>query len=121
MSRFGGLFRSGLMNIVKFSALLRSPVGIGLVGGVTTAHACYAYGTKVDETITVSSKYQLNDNGMSLLMVTDDKGVHYRVPNSVWYWQWDAPERWEQLTVGESYDVTRYGWRVQALGLFPNV
>jgi hypothetical protein len=38
-------------------------------------------------------------NGFTNFMIVDDKGRHFNVNNSVWYWKWDAIEDWTTIQV----------------------
>ena len=56
-------------------------------------------------------------------MVIDDKGRHFNVNNSFWYWKWDAIEDWSNINVinNNKIRVSYYGYRIPILGIFPNI
>lgn len=95
-----------------------SALAIGCAG---TIHLTYAYGTKQQETITISDKYMMVRQGYTEFMVIDSKGRHFNIINSLWYWKWDAIEDWSSMKLGETLHVTYYGMRAPWGGLFPNV
>jgi hypothetical protein len=84
-------------------------------------HASYAHVTKQRKTITITDKYITVQKGFSEFMVVDDKGNHYKVQPSLWYWKWDANERWSKLRLGEDVYCGYYGVRMPILGIFPNI
>jgi hypothetical protein len=97
---------------------LRDP-RIFVVGA--TSHALYAYVTKQKKHITITDKYISVQKGFSEFMVVDIIGNHYKVPHSLWYWKWDANERWSKLRQGDEFYCSYYGWRIPILGIFPNI
>ena len=91
---------------------------LGLIGGI---HALYAYGTSNTEDVTVVNKYQMDAHGFTKFMVHDNKGRHYEVNNSLWYWKWDSVEDWANIKKGDCIHVKYYGIRSPLFGLFPNI
>ncbi len=100
---------------------------VGLRVGVTSlfiaGHGIYAYSTEEKDAITVIKKYKMNRGGYTDFMVVDDKGRHFNVNNSLWYWKWDSIEDWHNIEEKseEKLLIRYYGWRMPALGLFPNI
>jgi hypothetical protein len=91
---------------------------LGVAGGI---HALYAYGTSKTEEITIVSKYQIVNHGFTQFMIHDEKGRHYAVNNSLWYWKWDSIEDWSSMYKGDRIKVHYYGIRSPLFGLFPNI
>ena len=56
-------------------------------------------------------------------MIVDDKGRHFNINNSFWYWKWDAIEEWNNIQEQKETTlfVSYYGYRIPFLGLFPNL
>jgi hypothetical protein len=54
-------------------------------------------------------------------MIVDNKGRHFNVNNSLWYWKWDSIEDWEKIEKDKQLLVKYYGWRSPIFGLFPNI
>jgi hypothetical protein len=54
-------------------------------------------------------------------MIIDEKGNHYNVTNSIWYWKWNSIEDWHKIQTNKEFIIKYYGWRIPVLGLFPNV
>lgn len=97
----------------EFAAKL---IGVGVV-----CHGIYAYTTKAEDEIEIQNKYLVvNHIGTHFALNTND-GKQFMIPSSVWYWQFDVPEKWNKLEVGQKYKVKTYGYRIPALGLFPNI
>jgi len=91
---------------------------LGVTAGI---HSLYAYGTSNMEDVTVVNKYQMDAHGFTKFMVYDDKGRHYEVNNSFWYWKWDSVEDWANIKKGDCICVKYYGIRSPLFGLFPNI
>jgi hypothetical protein len=86
-------------------------------------HGCFAVGTKKQEELLITKKYKFVSNGFTNFMVIDDKGRHFNVNNSFWYWKWDAIEDWSNINVinNNKIRVSYYGYRIPILGMFPNI
>jgi len=90
-----------------------------IVGGV---HALYAYSTNnKEDDVKITNKYKMVNYGSTQFMIVDDKGRHFNVNNSLWYWKWDSIEDWEKINKGDNLKVKYYGFRSPFLGLFPNI
>jgi hypothetical protein len=84
-------------------------------------HSLYAYGTSSTEEVTIENKYKMVNHGSTRFMIYDQKGRHYNVNNSFWYWKWDSVEDWSKMNKGDSIKIKYYGIRSPLLGLFPNI
>jgi len=87
----------------------------------SSVNAAYALSTDQKEEITVVNKYKMVNYGFTQFMIVDQKGRHFNVNNSVWYWKWNSIEDWEQIKKNTPLSVTYYGWRMPFFGLFPNI
>lgn len=94
-------------------------IGTFLIG--SSVHAVYALSTDQKEDIQVVNKYKMVNYGFTQFMVVDQKGRHFNVNNSLWYWKWNSIEDWEQIKKDTSLSVKYYGWRLPFFGLFPNI
>jgi hypothetical protein len=121
---------SNLFRVIDgvLTALVKSSTGkpnISLNAGILCAtasiHSLYAYGTSNTEEVTIVNKYQMDAHGFTRFMVHDDKGRHYEVNNSFWYWKWDSVEDWANIKKGDCIHVKYYGIRSPLFGLFPNI
>ena len=96
---------------------------------LTYGHGMFALATNKKEKIRVTKKYTYVANGYTNFMIVDDKGRHFNVNNSFWYWKWDAIEEWTNIDIYNGTDnekettlvVSYYGYRIPFLGLFPNI
>jgi len=110
-----------------FSSLIKtqSPNILTVLGTsvvLTYGHGSFALGTNKTEKICVTKKYTYVANGYTNFMIVDDKGRHFNVNNSFWYWKWDAIEEWNNIDEKEpTLVVSYYGYRIPFLGLFPNI
>lgn len=102
-------------NTFEFSFNL-SIIGVGLI-----SHLTYALGTSVNDKSIIVKKYTMVRNGFTDFMIIDDKGRHFNVNNSLWYWKWNSIEEWHNLNEGDELEFKYYGWRWPVFGLFPNV
>jgi len=84
-------------------------------------HSMYAYSTVKTEEIKVMTKYKLVNRGFTNFMIIDNKGRHFNVNNSLWFWKWDSIEDWSSIKTQNSLFIKYYGWRIPLFGLFPNI
>lgn len=95
---------------------------IGTVSIISTvSHCVYALGSVENKLIKIDKRYQFDRNGFTEFMIIDDKGEHYNVTNSLWYWKWDAIEDWHNIELNKLIMVKYYGWRYPLFGMFPNI
>jgi hypothetical protein len=96
---------------------------VGVLSTVLAGHGIYAYSTEEKDAIVVTKKYKMNRNGFTEFMIIDDKGRHFNVNNSLWYWKWDSIEDWHRIQEKseEKLLIRYYGWRMPLLGIFPNI
>lgn len=87
----------------------------------SAAHALYAISTEKNEDIKVTNKYKMVNFAKTDFMIVDNKGRHFNVNNSLWYWKWDSIEDWEKIEKDKQLLVKYYGWRIPIFGLFPNI
>jgi hypothetical protein len=86
-----------------------------------TGHGIYALSTSKKDSSIVVQKYKMVRNGFTEFMIIDDKGRHFNVNNSLWYWKWNSIEDWSNIKEGDALYFKYYGWRLPFLGLFPNI
>jgi len=91
--------------------------------GFTYGHGAFALATNKREEICVTKKYKYDTNGFTNFMIVDNKGRHFNVNNSFWYWKWDSIEDWANVETNTEKKITvnYYGYRIPFLGMFPNV
>jgi hypothetical protein len=68
---------------------------------LTYGHGAFALGTNKIEEISITKKYKYVSNGFTNFMIVDDKGRHFNINNSFWYWKWDAIEDWTNIQLSE--------------------
>lgn len=115
-STFSNLFK--LNKKITNSDIAINITSLFLVSG---GHALYAYTTNNKENIKITNKYNMVIHGSTQFMIVDDKGHHFNVNNSLWYWKWDSIEDWEKINKGDILQVKYYGIRSPVFGLFPNI
>lgn len=54
-------------------------------------------------------------------LVSDTDGNVYSIEDCVWFWKWDASNRYATLDEGEIYDVTLVGWRIPLVSAYQNI
>jgi len=116
--------RSFHFQFKDISAILKNtPIREQLtIGGIALGcNLCYAIGTKKEADIIISKKYKFDRNGFTEFMVIDDKGQHYNINNSFWYWKWNSNEDWHRIKIHSVIHSKYYGLRIPFLGLFPNI
>ena len=87
----------------------------------TGIHAIYAYTTEKKEEVEIINKYKIVNYGSTYFMVIDNKGRHFNVNNSMWYWKWDSLEDWHKIKNNNKINIKYYGLRIPVLGIFPNI
>lgn len=112
-----------------FKSLIKS-VGekepLGFVYATITfvySHGAFALATNKNEEICVTNKYKYDTNGFTNFMIVDNKGRHFNVNNSFWFWKWDSIEDWANVetNIEKKITVNYYGYRIPFLGMFPNI
>lgn len=120
-----GFLSNTLTNILSN---ILSIIAIAIISFVV--HLVYVFSTKFTKTITVKKTYtgvedESSGNGyydmFTTYMVVDTNNNVYQVSNSVWFWEWDAPEEWGKLSKGRTYTVNGYGKRMGLLGMYPQI
>lgn len=86
-----------------------------------TGHGVYALSTSKKDSSVIVKKYKMVRNGFTEFMIIDNKGMHFNVNNSLWYWKWNSVEDWSNMKEGDELYFKYYGWRLPVLGLFPNI
>ena len=115
-----------------FKALIKpnNPNILAVLGTSTVVaygHGAFVLATNKTEEICVIKKYKYVSNGFTNFMIVDNKGRHFNVNNSFWYWKWDSIEDWTNIQVYNTNEkenkifVSYYGYRIPFLGVFPNV
>ena len=96
---------------------------VGVTSIFIAGHWIYTYSTEEKDAIIVTKKYKMNRGGYTDFMIIDNKGRHFNVNNSLWYWKWNSIEDWHNIDEKseEKLLIKYYGWRVPLLGLFPNI
>ena len=87
----------------------------------TIPHFFYVFLTQKEENIIITHKYKFVVNGFTNFMIINDKGQHFNVNNSLWFWKWDSIEDWHNLKVGDNINSNYYGIRIPFLSCFPNI
>jgi len=110
------LISSGNSNVVNL-------LGTSII--FTYAHGTFSLGTNKTEEICITKKYKYVVNGFTNFMIVDNKGRHFNVNNSFWYWKWDSIEDWTNIQLSNEKNnkifVSYYGYRIPFLGMFPNI
>ncbi len=85
------------------------------------SHGIYAYSTEQKDAIIVKKKYKMTQGGFTDFMIVDNKGRHFNLNNSLWYWKWNSIEDWHNIEENKQLLIRYYGWRIPVFGLFPNI
>jgi hypothetical protein len=84
-------------------------------------HLSYSLGTSDFKYSKIIKKYKMVRNGFTDFMIITDDEKHYNVNNSLWYWKWNSIEDWHKMQEGDTIYFDYYGWRIDFLGIFPNI
>jgi hypothetical protein len=84
-------------------------------------HLSYSLGTSDYKYSKIRKKYKMVRNGFTDFMIITDDEKHYNVNNSLWYWKWNSIEDFHKMQEGDTIYFNYYGWRIDFLGIFPNI
>lgn len=105
--------------IIKDPSIILGKIIFGTL--VACGHSVYTFSTTQTDNIQVVKKYKMNRNGFTDFMIIDDKGRHFNINNSVWFWKWNSIEDWHKIEEKKELPIKYYGWRYPIFGLFPNI
>lgn len=101
--------------------LFKNIENLNLLGLFVACHLTYAMSTRKKNEIIIKKKYNFTRNGFTEFMIVDNKGKHYNVNNSFWYWKWNSIEDWNKMEINQKININYYDFRIPILGLFPNI
>jgi hypothetical protein len=91
-----------------------------VIAAAIVLHGLYATTIKEDSII-IKKKYMMHSAMGTSFMISTEGGRLFEVANSFWHWKWNAPELWDIIEVGDSYNIVYYGYRSPVLGMFPKI
>jgi hypothetical protein len=101
--------RETFQNKIKASGLI---IGTNLI---------YVFTSVKTNEIKVIKKYEIIKNGYIQFMIIDENNKHYNFNNSLWFWRWDAIEKWYNINENDKININYYGYRIPFLGIFPKI
>ena len=101
--------------------LVFNPVASSVLATFGIGHMLYAFGTRSEDEIEVSNKYQIYSSSGTHFAIDTTDNRQFLIPYSVWYLQFDVPEKWNKIQKGRKYKIVKYGYRIPALSMFPNI
>ena len=93
-------------------------VSIAALCIASTAHIVYSSILK-EKTIKVARKYMTWNKTGTSFMIVDTNGNHYEIPVNIRHWQWNVAELYDSFSEGYEFEITYFGKRIPALGMFP--
>ena len=106
------------MSNVSLIAVLGVPV---LVVVVVAIFGIAIMGTEQQQVITIDEKWTKYHNNDAKYLVSDTDGNVYSIEDSVFFWKFDASNRYACIDDGETYQVTMVGWRKPFLSWYRNI
>ena len=94
---------------------------IPFIGTTTCGHLAYVVSSEKTKNVLITNKYTFTQSGHTNFMLVDNKGNHYNMNNSFWYWKWDSIEDWSKIQVNKQINIKYYGYRIPEFGFFPNI
>ena len=84
------------------------------------------YASKQQQEITVDkmwTKYHKSSgqDATEKYLVSDTDGSVYCIQDDLFFFKFDASDRWARLDVGHTYLVTTVGWRITYGSQYPNI
>jgi len=74
-----------------------------------------------EKTITVKEKWMKYHQEEGKYLVSDLEGNVYSIQDSVWYFQFDASDRYAMMDANKTYEVKTIGWRIKILSWYSNI
>lgn len=87
--------------------------------------AAYNYGTMASATVIVSEKERIvetdGDGGVSSkYLVFTDQGV-FENQDTIFHFKFNSSDVYGELSAGDTFEISYYGWRVGLLSWYPNI
>ncbi len=99
-----------------FAGLLAAVLGFLIYLGISSY-----YGDDHHSACVVSEKDRVHtDSGSEMRIYTDNCGV-FVVSDSLIKTDFRSSDRYSKIKVGQTYDITSYGWRVGLFSMFPSI
>lgn len=102
-----------------FGKLLVGLFATIIVGGFAGTY-WYTHATTESQTCTVEDKDRASQEGGSSFRIYTDCGV-FKVQDSFTRGMFSSADRYAAIEVGETYEITTYGWRIPFMSAFPNI
>lgn len=94
-----------------------------IVALLMSISSIYQYATIESEVVKIDSKERICDGGKEggcYYLIFTDKGA-YKNSDAFFHFKFDSSEVQAKLKVGETYEITTYGWRVPFFSMYENV
>ena len=84
-------------------------------------YSAVLHDTEQERTITINEKWTKYKNEDQKYLVSDTNGNVYQITDSLWYWTFDASNRYAKITPSQTYNVTLIGWRIPFISFYQNI
>jgi len=82
-------------------------------------YSIYLYATAFKKSVTITQKNLYAQGKYTNNTVVDENGKVYAITNLLPVLHFTAPEVWNSITIGKTYNVKGYGIRIPILGMYP--
>lgn len=96
-----------------------------LIAALLFVPSAYNYGTMESATVTVTEKERIvetNGDGSvtSKYLVFTDQGV-FENQDTIFHFKFNSSDVYGELSAGDTFEISYYGWRVELLSWYPNI
>jgi hypothetical protein len=81
----------------------------------------YSYFSTFEKVITVKEKYSMMSGKYGNNVITDSDGNVYSISNSMYHNFFTAAELFTKISIGQTYKVNGFGYRIPFLSKCPNI
>jgi len=85
------------------------------------ASIVYSYFTTFTKEVTIKEKDSIRSGKYGQNIITDTDGNIYSISNSLYHNFFTSAELFTKLSVGQTYRVSGFGYRIPVLGFYPKI
>ncbi|MBC8408850.1 MAG: hypothetical protein H8E12_09050 [Rhodobacteraceae bacterium] len=93
-----------------------------IIGGIGGCSAAYNFGPTKTKIITVEETFMMRGhNEPDQMLVRSTSGDLYSVDDSLIRWEFKSADLWSEMSSGETWEVSHFGWRIGFFSSFPQI
>lgn len=107
------------MHFITDHLIIVGFVLVVLLGGFAV-YDYYSSSTSTGCVVTEKDRVSKSEGGSEMRVYTENCGT-FQVSDSIFKTGFNAADRYAKIKVGETYDITHYGWRFGLFSMFPKI